>query len=504
MAEPAVAASVEVRMPQMGETVTEGTITSWLKAPGDAVAVDESLLEISTDKVDSEIPSPVAGVLAEIVVPEGETVPIGELLARITTDPPAPDPEPPSDLVPAREQNDRPATLRSGAEQPTAPTASAQPAEQETLRSGAEQPTAPTASAQPAEQETLRSGAEQPTAPTASAQPAEQETLRSGAEQPTAPTASAQPAEQETLRSGAEQPTAPTASAQPAERRRSNVTSNVTATTFLSPAVRTLIDEHGVDPAAIDGSGRDGRVTRDDVLALVSAAPVAAPGVRHVPYTAVRRTIGHNLVASLATAAHTLVVVEVDFARVAPVKERTGLTWLPFVARATIDALADFPLLNAHVSEAGLDVHDEVHLGIAVDLDYEGLVVPVVRDARRLRLSALADAVKDTALAAREHRLAPDDYAGGTFTLTNAGRYGTLLTAPIINQPQAAILSTDGVKVRPVAVPLDDGGHGLAFHPVGNLALSFDHRAFDGAYASAFAARVRDTLEQRDWDEEVR
>jgi 2-oxoglutarate dehydrogenase E2 component (dihydrolipoamide succinyltransferase) len=418
MAEPAVASSVEVRMPQMGETVTEGTITSWLKAPGDTVAVDESLLEISTDKVDSEIPSPAGGVLAEIVVPEGETVPIGELLARIT---------------------------------PTAAVASPEPIE----------PTNP------------------PPEPT-------EEPAGRGV----------------TLRSGAQQPTAPTASAQPAERRRSNATSN--ATTFLSPAVRTLVDEHRVDPTAIDGSGRDGRVTRDDVLALLSAAPVAPPGVRHVAFTAIRRTIGRNLVASLAAAAHTLVVVEVDYARVAPVKERTGLTWLPFIARATIDALADFPLLNAHVSEAGLEVHDEVHLGIAVDLDYEGLVVPVVRGARRLRLSALGDAFKETALAAREHRLAADDFAGGTFTLTNAGRYGTLFTAPIINQPQAAILSTDGVKVRPVAVPLDDGGHGLAFHPVGNLALSFDHRAFDGAYASAFAARVRDTLEQRDWDEEVR
>ncbi len=408
MAEPAVAASVEVRMPQMGETVTEGTITSWLKAPGDTVAVDEALLEISTEKVDSEIPSPVAGVLAEIVVPEGETVPIGELLARITTDGPAPDPD-------------------AGADAPeSAP---------------------PAPAAEPPEL-------------------APDPPVQAGG-------------------SGAR-------------------TSNNGEAGFLSPAVRKLVDEHGVDPSTIDGSGRDGRVTRDDVLALVAAAPEAAPGVRHVPYTAIRRTIGRNLVASLATAAHTLVVVEVDYARVAPVKERTGLTWLPFIARSVIDALAAFPLMNAHVRAEGLDVHEDVHLGIAVDLDFEGLVVPVVRDARRLRLPALADALKESALAAREHRLAADDYAGGTFTLTNAGRYGTLLTAPIINQPQAAILSTDGVKVRPVAVPLDGGGHGLAFHPVGNLALSFDHRAFDGAYASAFAAQVRDTLEQRDWDEEVR
>jgi len=365
-------------MPQMGETVTEGTITAWLKAPGDPIAVDEALLEISTDKVDSEIPSPVAGVVAELLVPEGDTVPIGELIARITTTAGSPAP-----VV------DEPRPDEAG---------------------------------------------------------------------------------------------------------------------FCSPVVRRLVDEHGIDPADIKGSGRGGRVTRDDVLALVADHPPAAdrPGVRLVPFTAIRRTIGRNLVASLATAAHTLVVVEVDFARVEPAKERTGLTWLPFIVRAIVDALDQYPLVNAHVTPEGLDVHDGVHLGVAVDLDFEGLVVPVVRDVQDLRLDALADALKETAAAAREHRLDADDYAGGTFTLTNAGRYGTLLTAPIINQPQAAILSTDGVKVRPVAVPLADGGHGLAFHPVGNLALSFDHRAFDGAYASAFVARVRDTLEQRDWEDEAR
>ena len=406
MAEPGI---TEVTMPQMGETVTEGTITAWLKAPGDPIAVDESLLEISTDKVDSEIPSPVAGVVAELLVPEGDTVPIGQLLARISTDGAA---QTPDVDEPVAEDEEPASTPRREAE-PPAPSA---------------------------------------------------------------------------------------ASEEPAERRRSEVT------TFLSPVVRRLVDEHDLDPATIDGSGREGRITRDDVLALVEAAPPAPdrPGVRRVGFTAIRRTIGRNLVTSLATAAHTLVVVEVDFARVEPVKERTGLTWLPFIARAVIDAVADFPLLNAHVTPEGLEVYDAVHLGVAVDLDFEGLVVPVVRNANDLRLAALAAALKESAAAAREHRLAADDYAGGTFTLTNAGRYGTLLTAPIINQPQAAILSTDGVKIRPVAVPLADGGHGLAFHPVGNLALSFDHRAFDGAYASAFAAQVRDTLERRDWEDEAR
>ena len=415
MAEPTVAASVEVRMPQMGETVTEGTITAWHKAPGDRVAVDEALLEISTDKVDSEIPSPVAGVVTELLVPEGETVPIGELLARVEV--PAGPGGPAGDAPPVPAPDLPPDGGRSDAR--------------------------------------------------------------------------------------TEPPPVPV----PDDQRQGGGSGAGTgATAFLSPVVRRLVDEHGVDPGAIAGSGEGGRVTREDVLAVVAAhAPEPdRPGVRHVPFSAIRRTIGRNLTASLATAAHTLVVVEVDYSAVAPVRERTGLTWLPFIARAAVDALAEFPLVNAHVTPDGLDVHDAVHLGIAVDLDFEGLVVPVQRDAQRLRLPALAEALADRARAARDHTLAADDYAGGTFTLTNAGRYGTLFTAPIINQPQAAILSTDGVKVRPVAVPLADGGHGLGFHPVGNLALSFDHRAFDGAYASAFAARVRDTLEQRDWEDEAR
>ncbi len=401
-------AKVDVPMPQMGESIAEGTVSKWMKKVGDTIARDEPLLEISTDKVDSEIPCPVAGVVAEVLVPEGDTVPIGELIARITVDGPAPSAE--------------------AAPEPPEPEPDPEP------------------------------------------ELASDSPVRDGTSE--------------------------------ASSRR--VESNGDA--FLSPAVRRLVDEHGVDPSTIDGSGRDGRVTRDDVLALVEAHPPAAdrPGVRHVPFTAIRRTIGRNLTTSLATAAHTLVVVEVDFARVAPVRERTGLTWLPFIARAAIDALAEYPLVNAHVTPEGLDVHDAVHLGIAVDLDFEGLVVPVLQDADGLRLAALAEALAEQAAAARARTLAADDYAGGTFTLTNAGRYGTLLTAPIINQPQAAILSTDGVKVRPVAVPLADGEHGLAFHPVGNLALSFDHRAFDGAYASAFAARIRDLLEQRDWEDEAR
>ncbi|OWY63423.1 hypothetical protein B7486_53205, partial [cyanobacterium TDX16] len=278
---------------------------------------------------------------------------------------------------------------------------------------------------------------------------------------------------------------------------------------FLSPVVRRLVQEHQLDLDGIEGSGAGGRITRDDVLAALEEdqpAPARRPdddGVRRVPFTAIRRTIATRMLASQHEAAHTLVVTEVDYHHVGPAKEAAGLTWLPFVARAAIDALAEHPSLNAHVGDDHLDLHQAVHLGVAVDLEHEGLVVPVLRHADRLRLRLLADALARRAAAARDRALGPDDLNGGTFTITNAGRYGTLLTAPIINRPQAAILATDGVRVRPVAVPLGEGEHGLAFHPVGNLCLSFDHRAVDGAYASSFLARVRDLLQERDWLAEV-
>jgi 2-oxoglutarate dehydrogenase E2 component (dihydrolipoamide succinyltransferase) len=374
----------------MGETVTEGTIVRWLKQPGDQVAEDEPLLEISTDKVDSEIPSPQDGTLVEVLVAEGETVAIGTPIARLS-------------------------------------------------------------SAVEGEAEGEVEG--------------EVEVQVDGDEDGEAP-----------------------AHSDPGS-----------GSGFLSPVVRRLVAEHGIDPEQLHGTGAGGRITRDDVL----AATEVDTDVERVPFTAMRRTIGRRMVASLHEAAHTLVVTEVDYHRVAPAKEAARLTWLPFIARAAIDALAEHPRMNALVDDDGLDVHRHVHLGIAVDLDYEGLVVPVVRDADRLRLRPLAEALAERARAARAEQLGPDDLSGGTFTITNAGRYGTLLTAPIINRPQAAILATEGVKVRPVAVELPDGGHGLAFHPVGNLALSFDHRAVDGAYASAFVARVRDILQTRSWAEET-
>jgi pyruvate dehydrogenase E2 component (dihydrolipoamide acetyltransferase) len=331
----------------------------------------------------------------------------------------------------------------------------------------------------------------------------------------------------------------------------------------LSPVVRKLIDENRLDAASIPGTGAGGRITRGDVLTFIdarvasgpaapaaapaapaavpspdgaepAAAPVSAPApeaaaaaVSQVPaphayapsapgardevvaFTNIRRRTAEHMVRSKATSAHTLVVAETDYENVERVRraykerfkaeEGMSLTYLPFVARAVIEVLRSYPHLNASVGEDSLIVHREIHLGFAVDLDQQGLIAPVIHNADGQSLRGLARAVADLAARARSRKLSADDIAGGTFTITNPGPFGTFLTAPIINQPQVAILSTDGVKRRPVVVELPDGTEGIAIHSVGMLALSFDHRAVDGAYASAFLRDVGRVIETRDW-----
>jgi 2-oxoglutarate dehydrogenase E2 component (dihydrolipoamide succinyltransferase) len=232
-----------------------------------------------------------------------------------------------------------------------------------------------------------------------------------------------------------------------------------------------------------------------------------------VPFSNIRRRTAEHMVRSKATSAHTLTAAEVDFQGVEAARaaakdhfrqtEGFGLSYLPFVARAVIDALSEFPNLNASVGDDALILHNRIHLGIAVDLNLEGLIVPVVHDADSKRLRAIARDIYGLAERARSRKLTADEIAGGTFTITNPGPFGTFMTVPIINQPQVGILSTDGVNKKPVVVTLPDGSDGIAIHPVGILALSFDHRAIDGAYASAFVARVRDILETRDWSQEL-
>ena len=273
---------------------------------------------------------------------------------------------------------------------------------------------------------------------------------------------------------------------------------------FLSPAVRRAAAERGFDPAALaaqTGSGAQGRVALADLDAGSAPHPT---GDERVPFNRVQARAGVALLASTQTAAHALTVVQSDYSAVETARrawrerfraeEGFSLTYLPFVARAVVDALREFPLFNSTLGEDALVVAPRVGLGIAVDLDHQGLVVPVVHDADTLRLRALARAIDDIARRARSKRLTPDDTAGGTFTITNPGGYGTEISVPIINRPQIGILSTDGVRKRVVAV---DGA--LAIRPSGFLCLSFDHRAVDGAYAGAFASRVRAILEGRDW-----
>ena len=273
---------------------------------------------------------------------------------------------------------------------------------------------------------------------------------------------------------------------------------------FLSPAVRRVAAERGIDAATLAaqaGTGADGRVALADLDAIAAAHPT---GDERVPFNRVQARAGVALLASTQTAAHALTVVETDYSAVEIARrawrerfraeEGFSLTYLPFVARAVVDALGDFPLFNATMGDDALVVHSRVGLGIAVDLDHQGLVVPVVHDADTLRLRALARAIDDIARRARSKRLTPDDAAGGTFTITNPGGYGTEISVPIINRPQVGILSTDGVRKRVVAV-----GDALAIRPAGFLCLSFDHGGIDGAYAGAFASRVRAILEERDW-----
>ena len=310
---------------------------------------------------------------------------------------------------------------------------------------------------------------------------------------------------------------------------------------MLSPVVRKLIADNGLDVNQIAGTGPGGRITRDDVLAVIDkggartpaappsptsaaaatpsavrpVAPTAIAGARDeiVPLSKIRQATGAHMIASKGVSPHAFSVVEVDFANVDATRLRVkddfkategfSLTYLPFITRAVIDALGEFPHLNASVTDTDLIVHRYIDLGIAVDLDYQGLLVPVVRDAESKRLRAIAREIFDLANRARSRRVTPDEISGGTFTITNNGSAGSVLTMPIINQPQVAILSTDAITKKPVVISVPGGGESIAIHPVGNLAMAWDHRAFDGAYAAGFLVKVKEILETRDWSSEL-
>ena len=419
----------EVRMPQLGETVMEGTIVQWFKQVGEEVAEDEPLFEVSTDKVDSEVPSPMSGVLVEIVAAEGDTVEVGAVIAVLSEDGAgaghAPEPAP----APAPAQRQEP--------EPT-------------------------------------------------------------------------PA-----------PEAPAGAVAPVDEASTTGGSGV----VLSPVVRRLIAQNGLDPSQISGTGKGGRITRSDVEGHIAqnrtastqpAPPAPSRGAGRdaiVPLSSIRRITGEHMVRSKAVSPHVLTAVEVDFEGVEQVRRAYreefkaahgfSLTYLPFIARAVCDAIHSYPHINASVGDNELVVHNYVNLAIAVDLDFQGLLAPVVVDADRKRLTAIAEEVADLSRRARAKKLNADEISGGTFTITNPGQWGTMMQFPIINQPQVAILSTDGICRRPVVVTAADGSEAIAIHSVGVLALAWDHRAFDGAYVAAFLDRVRSIIETRDWHVEV-
>lgn len=433
--------SVTITMPQLGETVTEGTILAWVKQVGEYVAEDDIIVEISTDKVDTEIPSPAAGVLTEILIAAGSTVEVGTALAILSQD----------------------------AEEPASPD-------------------------QPETKEEHASDSHE-----------------SKAREAQSVAASVQHE-----------------SAASTERRA-----------VLSPVVRKLAAENDVDVAMVPGTGDGGRITRSDIESFVAArgatqqhAPSGSPSgqeaaapapvptvsaqageVREIPR--MRRRIAENLVQAKRTTAHVWTSVEVDYERVASVRAKHGkafkaaegfsLTYLPFIARATMDALAAYPAVHSIFDlEAGTQTFaQEVNLGIAVDLDQSGLIVANIRSADSMTLKGIARSIRAVATAARSGKLGPDDLSGFSFSITNPGPFGSFMSVPIIPMPTAAILSTETVTKKPVAVELPDGTDSLAIHHMGYLGLSWDHRVFDGSTAVLFLARIKDNLQSWDWEQEL-
>jgi pyruvate dehydrogenase E2 component (dihydrolipoamide acetyltransferase) len=544
---------VDIQMPQLGETVTEGTITRWLKRVGDHVEADEPLFEVSTDKVDSEVPAPTAGTLTEILVDEGETAEVGARLAVISdaagAAPAAAAQAPAAEAPPRREP------------EPEAPT----PPEPEP-----EVTRAPAAQAPATEWP-----APQPQAPAAEA-PAPRVPEPSPAPEPP-PAARPEPTPPQ--RWSAREAPAEAAPREPAPSAATAPAPEPTGPPLMSPVVRRLLNEYDLDPSDVPGTGEGGRITRNDVLdaaartqragqapAAAPSAPIApappaprpaeperaprppepeapapapaapapaepaapapaqpapaqpatpsrAAGDERIPFDNIRRRTAEHMLRSKQTSPHAYTSMEVDFERVDRVRRteqaewraREGfpLTYLPFIVRAFCDTVEEYPHVNASVDGETLVVHRDIHVGIAVDLEFRGLIAPVIRDADGKRLRLIAREIHDLATRARNKQLMPDEIMGGTFTITNPGPWGTYLTLPIINQPQVAILSTDGIRKRPWVVTGPDGEDSLAIRHIGLLALAWDHRAFDGAYAAAFLQSMKDIIQTHDWDAEV-
>jgi 2-oxoglutarate dehydrogenase E2 component (dihydrolipoamide succinyltransferase) len=474
--------STDVIMPQMGESVAEGTITKWLKQVGDRVKRDEPLFEISTDKVDAEIPAPADGVLLEVIHPEGETVEVNTVVARIgaqgeTGGAPAAAKPAPAATKPAPPAASKPAP-------PAASKAAPAPAPAKPAAPPAK-PAAPPA---------------KPAAPPA---------------KPAAPSprAAAPPASART--------TSTTAPAPPRDGQRA--TREELRRTRSTPLVRRIAAEHGIDIAAIEGTGISGRVTKRDVLGHlesgggapagtapappISRPPAFQPGERtHIePMTVMRQRIAEHMMMSKETSAHVTTVFEVDFTAIQALRARhkdqflakTGvnLNITAFIAQAAVDALRAFPIVNASLDGKNIVYKRDINLGIAVALDW-GLIVPVIRNAEEKSLIGLARAISDLAARARQKKLNPDEVQDGTFTITNPGIFGSLFGTPIINQPQVAIMGVGAIVKRPMVVTAADGSDALAVRSMAYLNLSFDHRLLDGATADQFMAHVKREIEE--------
>ncbi|MGY1747336.1 2-oxoglutarate dehydrogenase, E2 component, dihydrolipoamide succinyltransferase [Blastococcus sp. SYSU D00695] len=476
-----------VTMPALGESVTEGTVTRWLKAVGDEVAADEPLLEVSTDKVDTEIPAPVSGTLLSITVAEDETVEVGAQLAVIGSG------------------------ADGGAPAP-------QQAPQQSQQAAPQQPAPQQAAPEPRE--------ETPTAKPATEAPGA-DYGSSGSLPSTSPTTAPAPAQ-------AVAPQAPAATGD----RSSAPSGGDGGGQYVTPLVRRLAAEHGVDLSTVQGTGVGGRIRKQDVLAAAEqAAPApaatagAAPAARSAtpspaaqPDTSLRgrtekmprlrKVIAQRMVESLAISAQLTTVVEADVTRIATLRTRAKrdfearegvkLSFLPFFAKAAVEALKAFPSVNSSVDmEAGtVTYHDAENLGIAVDTD-RGLLVPVIHGAGDLSIGGLARKIADLAERTRSNKVSPDELGGGTFTLTNTGSRGALFDTPIINQPQVAILGTGSVVKRPVVVSDPDLGGVIAVRSMVYLALTYDHRIVDGADAARFLTAVRERLEAGQFEGEL-
>jgi 2-oxoglutarate dehydrogenase E2 component (dihydrolipoamide succinyltransferase) len=492
----------EIIMPQMGESIAEGTITKWLKKVGEPVKRDEPIFEISTDKVDAEIPAPVAGTLTEIQVGEGQTVPINTVVGLIGEASEVGASAPPA---PAKAAEPVPAPVAAAPAPPPAP---------------AQAPQAPSA-----------------TAPAAPAAPSAERTAPS----PPPPPAPAAPSAEAATAAPAQEPESEGGRVESMEER---------VRLRSSPLVRKIAAEHGVDVREIEGTGIYNRVTKNDILSyienrqvvgapgmtvssgpreaprpaeLVAPAPAPAPTPavaprpamvasdrdELVPMTKIRRITAENMILSKRTSAHVTTVFHIDYTNIARLRERhkdaflekngVKLTYLPFIFRSVIQALREFPQVNASIDGDNIAYHKDIHLGMAVALDW-GLIVPVIRNADEKSILGLARAAQDLAERARTKRLKPEEIQGGTFTITNPGVFGSLFGTPIIPQPQVAILGVGTIEKRPVVVTDEKGNDALGIRTVGYLALSFDHRLIDGADADRFMASMKKTLEKGEFD----